>query len=46
MPCYDFEYEMGVYGFVGNNGIKIISVKKLESSIQEISSEIKLKAVR
>jgi hypothetical protein len=46
MPCYDFEYDMGVYGFVGNNGIKIVSIKKMESSIQETSSEIKLKGVR
>jgi hypothetical protein len=45
MPCYDFDYDMGVYGFVGNNGIKITTVKKMESSIQETSSEIKLKGV-
>ena len=46
MPCYEYEYDTGIYGFVGNNGIKIATIKKIESSIQEFSSEIKLKAVR
>jgi hypothetical protein len=46
MPCYEYEYDTGIYGFVGNNGIKIATIKKIESSIQETSSEIKLKAVR
>jgi hypothetical protein len=45
MPFYDFEYEIGVYGYVGNNGIKITALKKIENSIQETSSEIKLKQV-
>ena len=45
MPCYEYEYDTGIYGFVGNNGIKITTIKKIESSIQETSSEIKLKAV-
>lgn len=43
MPFYEFEYDLGVYGFIGNNGIKITTVKKIENSIQETSSEIKLK---
>jgi hypothetical protein len=38
--CY-----LGVYGFIGNNGIKIAAVKKIENSVQETSSEIKLKGV-
>ena len=45
MPCYEFEYDLGVYGFIGNNGIKIAAVKKIENSVQETSSEIKLKGV-
>jgi hypothetical protein len=45
MPCYEYEYDLGIYGFVGNNGIKITTVKKIENSIQETSSEIKLKQV-
>lgn len=43
MPCYEYEYDLGLYGFVGNNGIKIITLKKIESALQETSSEIKLK---
>lgn len=46
MPCYEYEYDTGIYGFVGNNGIKIITLKKIENSIQETSSEIKLKYVK
>lgn len=45
MPFYDFEYDMGVYGFIGNNGIKIICLKKIENNVQETSSDIKLKQV-
>ena len=45
MPCYEYEYDTGIYGFVGNNGIKITTIKKIENSIQETSSEIKLKSV-
>ena len=45
MPFYDNDYDIGVYGFVGNNGIKIVICKKIENSIQETSSEIKLKQV-
>ena len=46
MPFYEFEYDMGVYGFIGNNGIKIICLKKIENSVQETSSDIKLKQVQ
>lgn len=46
MPFYEYEYDLGVYGFVGNNGIKITTLKKIENSIQETSSEIKLKQVK
>ena len=45
MPFYDFEYDLGIYSFVGNNGIKILGLKKLENSLQETSSEIKLRQV-
>lgn len=45
MPFYDFDYDIGVYGFVGNNEIKITTVKKIENSVQETSSDIKLKQV-
>lgn len=45
MPCYEYEYDIGLYGFVGNNGIKIITLKKIENTIQETSSEIKLKSL-
>jgi hypothetical protein len=45
MPFYDADCDIGVYGFVGNNGIKIVICKKIENSIQETSSEIKLKQV-
>ncbi len=46
MPFYELEYDMGVYGFIGNNGIKIICLKKIENNVQETSSDIKLKQVR
>jgi len=45
MPYYEFEYDIGVYGFIGNNGIKIILLKRIESSIQETAAEIKMKTV-
>ena len=45
MPCYDFEYDMGVYGFIGNNGLKISVIKKIENAFQEASSDLKLKGV-
>ena len=45
MPFYEFEFDMGVYGFIGNNGIKIICLKKIENNVQETSSDIKLKQV-
>jgi hypothetical protein len=46
MPFYEFEYDLGIYSFVGNNGIKILTLKKLESNIQETASEIKLRQVK
>jgi hypothetical protein len=45
MPYYEFEYDIGVYGFIGNNGIKIILLKRIESSIQETAAELKMKTV-
>lgn len=45
MPYYEFEYDIGVYGFIGNNGIKIILLKRIESSIQETAADIKMKNV-
>lgn len=46
MPCYDFEFDMGVYGFIGNNGVRLSVVKKIENPLNEASSEIKLKGVK
>lgn len=46
MPFYEFEFDMGVYGFIGNNGIKIICLKKIENNVQETSNDIKLKQVK
>ena len=46
MPFYEFEYDMGVYGFIGNNGIKIVCLKKIESNVLETSNDIKLKQVK
>lgn len=45
MPFYEHEYEIGSYGYLGNNGYKLICLKKLDNSIQETSSEIKLKEI-
>ena len=45
MPYYEFEYDIGVYGFIGNNGIKIVLLKRIESSIQETAAELKMKTV-
>ena len=46
MPFYEFDYDMGVYGFIGNNGIKIVCLKKIENNLQETSNDIKLKQVK
>ena len=45
MPYYEFEYDIGVYGFIGNNGIKIVLLKRIESSIQETAAELNMKTV-
>ena len=46
MPYYEFEYDIGVYGFIGNNGIKLILLKRIETSIQETAAELKMKTVK
>jgi hypothetical protein len=45
MPFYDFDYDLGIYAFAGNNGIKILVLKRIETTLQETSSEIKLRQV-
>lgn len=45
MPFYDYEYDIGTFGFIGNNGFKFICVKKIDNSVQEVSSNIKLKEI-
>ena len=45
MPFYDYEYDIGSYGFLSNNGYKILSLKKIDDSIKETSSAIKLKEI-
>lgn len=43
MPFYEFDYDLGSYGFMGNNGYKIIVIKKLEH--QDVSSDKKLSLI-
>lgn len=45
MPFYDYEYDIGSYGFLSNNDYKILSLKKIDDSIKETSSAIKLKEI-
>lgn len=45
MPFYDYEYDIGSYGFLSNNGYKILALKKIDDSIKETSSAIKLKEI-
>ena len=45
MPFYENEYDLASYGYIGNNGFKLIALKKIENSIQETSSDFKLKNV-
>ena len=45
MPFYESEFDLGSYGFIANNGFKFICIKKIDNSIQEASSEIRLKEV-
>ncbi len=45
LPFYENEYDVATYGYIGNNGFKLICIKKIESSIEETSSEIKIKEV-
>ena len=46
LPFYENDYDLATYGYIGNNGFKLICIKKIESSIEETSSEIKIKDVR
>lgn len=43
MPFYEFEQDLGTYGFIGNNGVKICVVKKIEN--QKFSSDKKLQMI-
>ena len=43
MPLYEYEEDLGVYGYVGNNGMKICVVKKLEK--ENGSSETKMQVI-
>lgn len=43
MPFYEFDYDLGSYGFIGKNGYKIVVVKKLER--QDISSDKKISLI-
>lgn len=45
IPFYEDDCDLASYGYIGNNGYKLICIKKIENSIQETSSEIKLKDV-
>lgn len=43
MPFYEFEQDIGTYGFIGNSGVKIVVIKKLEN--QKFSSDKKLQMI-
>ena len=43
MPLYEYEEDLGVYGYVGNNGMKICVIKKLEK--ENGSSETKMQVI-
>ena len=43
MPLYEYEDDLGVYGYVGNNGMKICVIKKLEK--ENGSSETKMQVI-
>ena len=45
MPFYDYEYDIGSFGFISRNGYKIILLKKLDNSLLEASSSLKLKEI-
>ena len=45
MPFYENNFDLATYGYIGNNGFKLICIKKIENSLQEVSSELKLKEV-
>mgnify|MGYP006199034853 CR=1 FL=1 len=45
LPFYEYSYDIASFGFIGNNGFKLVCIKKIENSLQESSSEIKLKEV-
>ena len=45
LPFYELDYDLGSFGFVSSNGIKIVVLKIIENSFQEVSSEIKMKQV-
>ena len=42
MPFYDFDEDLGTFGFIGNNGIKIIMIKKLEKEREKQRKENEL----
>lgn len=43
MPFYEFDIDLGVYGFEGNNGMKVLVIKRLEK--ENGSSEMKLQVI-
>lgn len=43
MPLYEYEEDLGVYGYVGNNGMKICVIKKLEK--ENGASETKMQVI-
>ena len=40
MPLYEFEYDLGSYGFVGTNDVKIILIKVLENTDLDVVNNI------
>ena len=45
LPFYEYEFDVGSYGYLSKNGYKLIIMKKLEPFIQETASNIKLKEI-
>lgn len=51
LPLYEYEYDLGSYGYIGKNDIKIVIIKKLENKdndyldkkVHQIAKEIHTK---
>lgn len=39
MPLFEYDNDLGTYGFICINGYKIIIIKKLDTFVQETASE-------